>query len=158
MFLLTIDPGVSTGWAIYNVASKTLVECGEDAWPNYYFDRVIIERPVFDKRTKDPESIAQLLLRVGEYKGMLLAKNTARVELVRPATWKGSVPKETHQEYHIWPKLHPMEENVVNHCANKFTRRKYAKHPFERIPDVMDAVGIGLWALNRQPWRSVSRI
>jgi hypothetical protein len=77
-----------------------------------------------------PTALIELAFRLGELVGLYMRKVEV-VELVTPAVWKGSVPKEICQS-RILKKLEPEELSVLDKNHN-----------------AMDAVGIGLWKLGR---------
>lgn len=146
--LLCIDPGNTTGWAWF--------VNGKLYWSNYAeYDfilehppgcalrEVVIEKPQWRPHEKkiDVNDLIKLAIMVGELKrhyeltGKLL--NT-KVELVVPTTWKGSVPKEIHNE------------RVLKHLTVEELARVPLR-PRAKTPDnnCVDAVGIGLWKLGR---------
>jgi len=149
--ILTIDPGVSTGWAEFTYADGgkgTLFACGAgdprrrevQAYPQ----TIIIERPqvyrTAQSRGVDPNDLITLAIQVGQYKEFFEALGR-NVHLVLPRDWKGQVPKKVHHP-RILSKLTPGELKIVNHQLQYLFSEK-AKG------DMMDAVGLGLFWLGR---------
>lgn len=80
----------------------------------------------------DPDSILSLTLVVG---GLLCGSAPLEWRLVKPAGWKGQVPKRV-MNSRVLGKLENDERELVRRQAND-------NH------NTLDAVGIGLWALSR---------
>ena len=79
------------------------------------------------------------ILKLARSVGAVVAKIDApKTRLVTPATWKKSVPKHIHQR-RILRALSERETAVLNDC----------KCPRSLRHNVVDAVGIGLWFLER---------
>ena len=103
--------------------------------------RVVLEYPQVYKHGPgaevDPDDVLCLVLVLGHIWGTFHAVNGNKVELVRPATWKGQVPKRI-MNNRIVGTLSPVEQQLVHDKVR-------SNH------NALDAVGIGLWAL-RRPW------
>ncbi len=140
MLLLSVDPGIDTGFAIWK--DGLLCYCGlGEVWP--VVDRAIIELPqVYPKiSAKQANDLITLAVRVGQYKERIedLGED-APVRLVHPHTWKGNVPKDIHHP-RIWAKLDPSEQHIFNKDTKATTLSK--RH------NVLDAIGLGLYDLKR---------
>lgn len=138
--LLAIDPGVSTGCAVFRDGELADAWNGEPkvAW----FDRVVIELPqVYTSRLMkgDPNDLITLAVRVGRYTERL-TPHAGALEHVKPATWKGQVPKDIHHNRMI-KRLGVAEAYLLASVLEPM-----AEKPRE---DVCDAVALGLWALGR---------
>lgn len=99
--------------------------------PLFTEKKAIIEYPVFRKSTQNPESIIKLSCAVGAYTSIL---QTAGFDVawVKPLTWKGTVPK------HIF----------CNRILSKLTEKEKLLFNI-KDHNIVDAVGIGLWAKRR---------
>lgn len=141
--LVAIDPGKKKyGWALFQDA--VLVDCGhQDTFgpmpPALQLrpDEVVLEHPKVypnqqGQRT-DPNDLLGLCTANGRVLGYFLTTNQdLAFRFVFPRTWKGQVPKEI-QNRRDMRKLKAHERSVVPNNHN-----------------VKDAVGIGLWALQRK--------
>lgn len=144
--LLAIDPGTVTGWAVFGKEGR-LVGCGlgdPRSERSYFFGsntvaRVVIEHPKIypGGRTKNPDDIAKLAGKAGEWHGRFEANGP---EYVYPHQWKGSTPKEI-QHARDWAKLSEAERAVVDAAGRGIAPSK--RH------NMLDAVGIGLFAVGR---------
>lgn len=147
--LLAIDPGKSTGWAEFN-EEKRLVVCGatdeigilNGLWKPQH---VVIEYPQVYPTTpaKQANDLIGLAIQAGEYKHHFIWRG-ANVRLVRPAEWKGQVPKPIHNaRVRTW--LSPAEKDIVAKAGEGLN--------VKALTDMVDAVGLGCWALKRDmPW------
>ena len=155
--LLAIDPGLDTGWALFTDAGE-LVACGlgdprmSDRHRVSEIRSVVIEQPFIYPRgqTKNPNDVLALALNAGEWAG--LYRQWAEVKYVLPFQWKGSVPKAISHS-RIWGKLGDTEKTVVDlamergrSCTTKALGRPIAS---SRRHNVLDAVGLGLFAVSR---------
>jgi hypothetical protein len=145
--LISIDPGKDRfAWAAFE--NDKLVRCdlftawsaGIERMSSLKGDvLVFIELPqVYNQRhwKGDPNDLIGVALTVG---GLKFAARTAReVRLVLPHEWKGNVPKAVMLK-RIESKLDDDEKEVLAQAAIA----KGHRH------DVVDAIGIGLWALGR---------
>lgn len=141
--ILTIDPGAVTGWALWS--ADALAACGLSTPPaagrydhaNGIAD-VYIERPVIYPRSKArPNDIITLAVNAGEWGGRY---HYATVHYVEPRTWKGTIDKAVHHP-RIRAALTDREAAVL--AAAEAGVAKSKRH------NLLDAVGIGLWALGR---------
>jgi hypothetical protein len=156
--LIAIDPGKTTGWAVF--CDGDLIRCGADKkadvisspwWkrPNALLPKkvvfallnqflVFIETPRWYPHDQvDTNDLIDLAVFVGEVKSFYESQH-CKVELVWPRTWKGNVPKEI-MTARILSKLTPEELAVV-------PARPRAKTPDHNC---IDAIGLGLWKLGR---------
>lgn len=139
MSYLAIDPGISTGWALLDVAGN-LVACarGQD-FPAC--TRAVIELPQVYRpgvTQARPEDIITLAVRVGQYKERLEVRGVT-VELVRPASWKGQLDKKVHHP-RILRSLAPNEKALVFKALKSLTEKQ--------AEDVWDAIGLAKVALH----------
>lgn len=96
--ILGIDPGKCTGWAILAEGGE-LIRCGE-GWPPSLegVRRAVVECPQIYRASKapgDPNDLIKVAILVGRYVERLDQANVP-VRLVKPAEWKGQVPKKIH--------------------------------------------------------------
>ena len=105
--------------------------------------RTVLEYPQVYKHGPgaevDPDDVLCLVLVLGHLWGTFHGTEGFKVELVRPATWKGQVPKKI-MNNRIIATLTKAEQQLVHDKVR-------SNH------NAIDAVGIGLWAL-RRPWGS----
>jgi hypothetical protein len=128
--LIGIDPGVQrSAWAKLD-DTGALIACGMGAWRNLLFDSdyfAVIEVPQIYRQMKgDPNDLIDLAVVVGQ-----LSAYFEKYMLVRPAQWKGQVPKPVHQA-RILSKLTVRERALVD--GSKGLKK-----------DIIDAVGIAKW-------------
>lgn len=150
MILLAIDPGVDTGWALFN-HSALLTRCGLGGPPYSFEDvnHVIIEKPQVYRRALskgDPNDLITLAIQVGRYVERFDKPYLGTtVELVVPAEWKGQVPKAVHHA-RILDELTLVEKTgIANALASVATGKRH---------NTYDAIGLGLWALKSKGLRS----
>lgn len=141
--LLAIDPGVNSGWAIF--AGGCLTDCGLGHPRHRALEvtQVIIEHPRIypGGRTKDPQAIVRLAVNAGEWGGRYRAVVDG-VRYVEPREWmRGNPPKKINHP-RILKELRPDERAVLDAVLGVLAKSKH-EH-------VMDAVGIGLFALGRR--------
>jgi hypothetical protein len=164
--MLSFDPGADTGWGVFVPGpsgaldrSARLVSCGlstakKPSMPapgnectlapagGCYgpIRRVVSERPKYYPQSKVPaKDLITLAIRAGMTAGPYAAAG-AEVEFFEPWEWKGVVPKDTHHQ-RLWSKLTPTEQNLVSNAARGIAPSK--RH------NIMDGIGIGLFALGR---------
>ena len=142
--LLSIDPGADAGWARFSDAGK-LVACGlNEGAIHAGTSRAVIERPMIypgGRQKARPADVITLAVRAGEWGGRVESFLSITPEYVEPSTWKGQVPKDVHQ-LRIWARLAPDEQELVATAGRGVSASK--RH------NIVDAVGIGLWALGRK--------
>lgn len=146
--LLAIDPGTNVGWALFDKTGVgvgvfgELISCGLGGEPDgaAVVHEVVIEHPVIypGGRTKNPNDVLKVAINAGEWGGRF--RHVARY--VKPQQWKGNVPKAVHQP-RIWAKLTNTERKVFDDCLDT------AKVPKSKRHNVIDAIGIGLYAVGR---------
>ncbi len=144
--LLAIDPGVTTGWALYSNGNQ-LLGCGLDDPQQCRWlvvsalSRVVIEQPRIypGGRTKSPNDVLSVAVNAGEWAGRFKQQGCA-IEYVTPSTWKGQVKKDI-SHARIWAKLWVGEQQIVDAAGKGM--------PASKRHNMLDAVGIGLWAVDR---------
>ena len=100
---------------------------------------VVCELPqVYPHSKVDPNDLVRLAVRVGELKA-LAEHMGATVTLVLPRQWKGSVPKTIHGR-RIQGQLSPWERGIYSAVPCAASKRH----------NVLDAIGLGIWFLQRK--------
>lgn len=162
MRVLAIDPGASTGWAIFHSlcgADWELFQCGvadidEHVMPGGRPEKLpaslrgapalvqpepsflVIEIPQITKYTPNPASIITLALNAGRWIERSKC-HPDNITKVFPTTWKGQVKKEIHHP-RILAALTEGERNLIPKLRSQKAQG-----------DMMDAVGLGLWHVGR---------
>ena len=143
--MMSVDPGTkATGWAVWE--DRAMVLCGLARGRNWLqtvramprievTDLWLEDQQIYRNSGVDAHSLLAVSRVVGAVAFHVPAK---KVELVRPATWKGQVPKEICNR-RTYSRLTPSEKILVElaNCSESL------KH------NLLDAVGIGLWAIKR---------
>ena len=140
---LSIDPGISTGWAAWYFEPDTrrfrLHSCGRgEGWPYVQFLKALIERPQVygaSQSKGDPNDLITLAIRVGRYSERLEYLHGTHVDHVFPNAWKGQTPKEVTKR-RVAKALQEMGQLADLSCH-----------------DVVDALGLGLYASRSGLWR-----
>lgn len=133
--LISIDPGKSvSGWALFEsgVLARSGVIYGRAS--SLRADRCVVEQMVW--RPGDARSNANDLLEVATTGAVLAGQISARVEWIPALKWKGAVPKDI-SHARIRAKLSEMETSRIEDVGKKHEK------------EVLDAIGIGLFALGR---------
>lgn len=152
--LISFDPAVHhVGWAAFDAGK--LARCGlENGKPlgaalerrfragtgGWQGLRVIVEVPqVYQQRNwrGDPNDLIEVALVAGRV-AQSFGADGPEAELIRPHAWKGNAPKEVMLK-RIVNRLDDAEQAVLH----------TAKVPGSLRHNVIDAIGIGLWALGR---------
>lgn len=143
--LIAIDPGRTTGWACFRLGK--LQSADGEKFEDVIIDPclctfgpdVIIEKPQWRPHEKkvDINDLINLAVMVGRFE-QIYKSHGSLVELVWPSTWKGSVPKNVHNQR-------------VLACLTKDELSRVPVRPRARTPDhnCVDAIGLGLWKLGR---------
>lgn len=147
--LVSLDPGKNLAWAFYS--GQELRDCGiiRDAFDH---QKLVADFPLFvsgttfiaekpqvyqgRKQVGDPNDLIDLAVQVGV---MIGARPWSKTILVRPRTWKGTVPKEITR--------HRVLEALGS--AEKFALDAGRVGPASIHHNLYDAVAIGLWHLGR---------
>ena len=148
--LLAIDPGKNIGWAAFRdgvLWCCGLVKCMDKDSASAIPRRVptatnlVVEVPQVyaGPRAKgDPNDLIQVAVCagwvIGQYTG-------ADLRAVKPSEWKGQEPKDI-TEKRVLESLSSFENSVLE--AERAKVKKSVAH------NMVDAVGIGLWALRRK--------
>ncbi len=163
--LLAIDPGADSGWSLF--LGSTCVACGlgdPRTSPRHRLSDitdVVIERPrIYPHDKPDPNDILTLAIRAGEWGGVY--RSHANVRYVTPSEWKGSVPKAIHHA-RLVTKLSSDETALIQTVFRSGYRSLKVRKIMDRLEappvplpmpkgkqhNVLDAVGIGLFAVGR---------
>jgi hypothetical protein len=134
---LAIDPGTSTGWALFDshgIAGKgELVACGGGC-PLFDVRRVVIELPQsYPSHPVPPNDLITLAFLAGRYAGRV--PEGTEVQTVFPHEWKGNLPKDVCAA-RVRARLSKEELALVKACDV----------PEKQKHNVLDAIGIGLFA------------
>lgn len=153
--LLAFDPAVHhVAWAAFDGGRLARCELVRDkklgaaleqrfrASSGWQPMRVLIEIPqVYEQRKweGDPNDLIDVAVTVGRVAQAFGPEGPA-AEFVRPRRWKGTAPKEVVGRW-IVKRLDDAEQNVL--------RTAKAPVPASLHHNIVDAIGIGLWALGR---------
>jgi len=142
---ISIDPGAVTGWAIWGPKSQ-LESSGitqgviPGLWNGVAISHIVIERPHSGKTQARAKDVITLAVRAGEWGGICRWLWGAEPDYVEPSTWKGSLSKERTQAL-VWAHLTPDERAILAKAGEQMAPSK--RH------NMLDAIGIGLWAAKR---------
>ncbi len=154
---LAIDPGNTTGFAYFEdrVLRDALAWKGESLLntdlpfaPNV----LIIESPriyPYSRSEADPNSIVDLAWLAGEIANYYRRRGSQIIK-IQPRTWKGTGPKHTFAAEFIVESIKDEEWAVIPRC--KVTK----KNPNGIDNNILDAIGLGLWHLQRLLWMTAS--
>ena len=143
--IVAIDPGVKVaGWAIFK--KKRLWRCGiargkqwadtVDALPRLTSEVTVVEHPVaYPRSSVNPNGLIKLGIMAG---AAAKAFDAIEIMMPTPREWKGQTPKAIHNK-RVLAKLTLKELKIHNK----------ADVPKSLVHNMTDAVGLGLWALNR---------
>lgn len=145
VWLTSLDPGEKQGWAVF--VHSRLIGCGLGPMQSL-MGRVVVECPQVypGDRKIDPNDLIVLARRVGRIEEQAARAGIA-CQVVLPREWKGQTPKETHGP-RILRALSDHERGIYMAACEPFVKRQRKKR---EIPEhnILDAIGIGLWALGR---------
>lgn len=99
----------------------------------------VIEFPQVHRDTPNPNDIVKLAAACGAYTAILQSLGFS-VSWVAPSDWKGTVPKDI----------------MFRRILAKVTSDEYTRIKKPKDHNVVDAVGIGLWHLNRKTQAEIS--
>jgi hypothetical protein len=139
-FSLSIDPGATTGWALFSSATitapKRLVACGTGHPPYEGVLHLVIEVPQIypGKGHVRPQDLVTLAFLAGRLAGCSGVLDT---RYCFPHEWKGTLPKEICHA-RVMKKLSTEEREVIG-ASEKIISAGL-------MHNVLDAVGIGLYA------------
>ncbi len=147
MNLIAIDPGKTTGWAVFvesglvaaGVLRREKIFNGAEGLPKIWDRRIVlVENPRwYPHDHTDVNDLLDLAVLVGEIEHYYEIQGCT-VELVWPRTWKGNVPKDIHNK-RVLVALRRAELELL-------PLRPRAK---DYDHNMLDAVGLGLWKLGR---------
>jgi len=152
--VLAIDPGKIAGWAIFRggklqaagvLKEYMITQEFRQTCLLHEFDEIVIEIPqVYPQKRQpgNPNHLIKMAFDVGEFAGRLigmfwtlsLARFEPEIVLVKPHEWKGSVPKDIHNQ-RICGSLSEHESAIIDAAGVAKTHRH----------NMIDAVGLGLW-------------
>ena len=145
-FYLSIDPGLCTGWAAWDRPGENkhgqlefrLHACGVGTPPDCE-KHLAIECPqVYPNQPVPPNDLITLAIQVGRYAQLALGFGS-RVTTVLPHEWKGNMPKDVCAA-RIMKALSAEERAIVDAVKLPKTKRH----------NMLDAIGIGLYAFRRE--------
>lgn len=150
--LLAIDPGAKAGHALFRHGALTYAGLGFPADADIPADAtVVVERPCIypGRRQKArPRDIITLALTAGQIAGVLMARGL-EVRYVEPAEWKGGAIGKEVSHARIKRRLTEDEHAVLEAAIATGGYRGKRMAPTRQL-DLLDAIGIGLWAIGRQ--------
>lgn len=138
MILTAIDPGKHAS-AVAEFHDGTLRRVFYGRMITYFWApevAVVVELPqVYTRGSSkgDPNDLVDLAFSAGRLVG-----NATNLRTVRPREWKGQLPKNVHHA-RVRKALSAAELAVLDACNVPVSKRH----------NVLDAVGLGLWALRR---------
>ena len=148
--MLSIDPGTKDmGWALWT--DEKLTDCGiarAKDWittvrmlPDVNPERLYIEdQQIYRSSNINAHSLIAVARVVGAVVMRFSDSPTLReVHIIKPREWKGQVPKDICNKRTI-ARLSDAERTIL-------TKKSYRK---TILHNLLDAVGIGLWALGRK--------
>ena len=148
MSTLAIDPGKSTGWALFRreeLSACGLVDPTKGERPPRHegLDVCVVEVPCHQH--SDTPSLTNDLFKTAFRAGQLAESTGCRdIVAVSPHAWKGSVPKDLHNERVL--KRLTEDERKILYAACRADGKKVS---VSLLNNVIDAVGLGLWYLGR---------
>jgi hypothetical protein len=143
--LLAIDPGKTTGWALYyekrlhrfdKLTDAQILTGGLHKYLPPLVD-IVIERPVFRRNHPRQENILTLAMLAGQIGAVY---GLERTHYVKPEQWKKQLPKGV-----CWARALgrlDADERALLHPAIVRSAKKLDHN-------IADAIAIGLWALGR---------
>lgn len=154
MNVLAIDPGNITGWALYRrniLVEADLIDYKHSGTTNKFhffyhkclLNKMIIEFPrIYDRRNwlGDPNDLLEVACCAGHFLEQS-KKYGSPCERISPQQWKGQRPKSADHKY-TKRLLNEEELKIVTELE-----KKYAK---DKVHNVLDAIGIGLYAVGRR--------
>jgi len=138
---LAVDPGKDTGLAFFRGARLVGVQLVDGADPPRIggIDAIVCEIPHAGDGRATKSDIITLSVRAGLAIGAARAPGVT-LRLVTPSDWKGQTPKDVSHARTLG--LLDAQERAVLDAA-------LGKIPRGRRHNILDAVGIGIWALGR---------
>ncbi len=163
---LAIDPGATSGWALFDSARR-LTACGLGVETpssqflnskNGVFDlaEVIIEcEQLHGRSEQNPNSILLMARNAGEWFGRC-SEYCENVRYIRVADWKGNTPKDINHR-RSFEKLDPAElKALVAGCTGVSPKSaavdvaiRKGLTTSDKRGNILDAIGIGLWGVGR---------
>lgn len=144
--ILAIDPGNCTGWAFFRdgelmevgVTQSDARNCPAVKLLLQGCEALTIELPQVYRAglsKGDPNDLIKVAVGVGRWveRGAITG---AAVTLVKPAEWKGQIPKDIHHK-RITSLLTPLEFSRIPAMSK------------DKAHNALDAMGLGLWTLKR---------
>jgi hypothetical protein len=151
--LLCIDPGATTGCAFFHDGLLTAswakpFEKALTSFATIPLSIIVIEVPQVYRGPKAQSTPNDLLVtsyRAGRLAqaalGDAIHRDRAEIETVLPNAWKGTIPKPVHHK-RVLSVLSSWELEILGIITPPNKNGKWQ-------PDMLDAVGLGLWRLKR---------
>ncbi len=138
--LLSIDPGIDTAWAQWKDGRLWACKLSGN-FDLTWVSSAIIECPQVYPGTpqKQANDLITLAVMVGRYQEQFLARKIP-VTLILPHKWKGTIPKDVHNN-RVLSRLDPKERELY--------QTSVLGVPSSKRHNVVDAIGLGLYALKR---------
>lgn len=158
--ILTIDPGANTGWALSGFEGRLFdfgrIRSREDADKTCrtirdfgVLDRLIIEKPqVYGSGRVRPNDLITLALIAGAWGEAFrrLGPTSLEPEFICPREWKEQTPKDV-SNARTFAAMTPSERGQFLDAGWSSPADK--KRGARKSDDVLDAIGINLWATRR---------
>jgi len=137
--IVAFDPGGCTGWALFEGAELAEAGTGTRVGDCDLGGAIIaiIEKPlIYPIDSKgDPNDLITLAIRAGEIGGWTRCLGI-EVQYVTPRQWKGTTPKDI------------SHRRILGRLSN-VEKQRLPKLPKSKAHNMLDAVGIGLWWLEK---------
>lgn len=148
-WLIAIDPGKDAGVAVFD-SRHTLNSVWLLKHPfvlpwglkthDWSKATAVCEVPqIYRGSPVNKQSLLTLAFDAGFLTGLF---NTCRRTLVHPRQWKGQTPKEAD---------HDRTLKILDMYERRVLEEDLAKYPKSKRHNLLDAVGLGLWHLDRRP-------
>ena len=150
---LSVDPGGSTGWVLWNFDGHMLT-CGLSNEPFTDIPSapvLVIEEPHEGEGKATKGDLITLSRRMGMVIGSVRAPEVHRI---KPVQWKRSVPKMVRTPLGItYPATDMIAEQMTVHDVGIYTRDMTKVAPSVRH-NTLDAIGLGIWWMQKNGVRT----
>lgn len=139
MLLTAIDPGTDMGWAQFVMGELRACGLGDPPVTKARDQSMVIECPeIVPGRHVNPNDMITLAIKVGRMIERFDALG-AITGTVKPTVWKGGPVPKPIMNGRIIKRLSAREADTFAGCGA----------PYSKLHNVLDAIGIGLWATER---------